>query len=203
MSSTTIKYMFNKERLSIMNIINYLCILVHFKTIPKFSVNFTNNEMEIITIYSVDSTDKPLNGYNIITYNFITKKWTTRINIQSIVNNEFINNICGILINNFPYLIDNNLLKVIYQNEYIEYILESDSIEDILEPSFISFNDSRINPREIIISSHVVKFSRIEYLDSNYDSDNAELNKRIFVFQSIKKLYYLPEEMWNVIYSFI
>jgi hypothetical protein len=213
MSSTTINYRINNKPLNIKNIINYLYSLKYYKIIPNFGLNFTATEMEILTVYSSNDAF-PYRGHTIITYNITTKKWKSCIYLYSVINNKLINNIFTILHRNYPYLCINNILKIDNTNyPYADYILESDYIEDIFEPSFISFNQTHsINPRNITINRYIVDSMRRAFQNNNYEAEIEAFYQRIeqedkrVLLESIKEIinnkHYLPEEIWRNVARF-
>jgi hypothetical protein len=93
--------------------------------------------MQIVTIYSSNKWAK--NGVSIIKYNILTRKWT------SVIDNITL----GQLINQYPYLYTNEMISTNYNPPYIEYILESSNINDILEPSLNPFEKIYINKNVI------------------------------------------------------
>jgi hypothetical protein len=212
MASTQLIYRINNEPLNVMNIITYLCVLVTYNIIPKFTLDFTKTDMTIIVIYSLRSTSLPLSGYTIITYNIPTKKWKSYINIGTIVNGTVVNNIFNRFQHDYPYLIENNLLKINYKAPYVEYILESDYIEDILEPSLNSFNANHgINPRDCVLTGTILSNMRYILMSISSEIDIARFYQRVdmheqfLLFESIKetinKSHYLPDELWRIVYQ--
>lgn len=124
----------NNEPISVFNIHKYLSYLARLEIIPWFDITFNNNEMQITTIYIINSKWGK-NGLSTITYNIITRKW------KSVIDNITYEE----LKNQYPYLIEKNMVSIKYEQPYIEYILESDDINDILEPSLNPFDKKYIN----------------------------------------------------------
>jgi hypothetical protein len=93
--------------------------------------------MQIITIYKSNKWVK--SGVSIIKYNILTRKWT------SIIDNITFSE----LIDLYPYLYTNEMISTNYNPPYIEYILESSNIDDILEPSLNPFEKIYINKNVI------------------------------------------------------
>jgi hypothetical protein len=212
MAVTTRRYYLDNEPLTPKNIVNYLFHLQYYNIIPHFTVNYTDTEMSIIIIYSAQSTNLPLYGHTIITYNIYTKKWHSSINLSSIIDGKLVINVFNNINNNYSYLINNNLLKIKYQSPYVEYVLESHHIEDILEASLNEFNHATIDPRNITnyqnLVSHLLYTQR--YIVNNEIAINNFNNKidqheKYLLFQLVKNIinekYFLPEELWNKIYS--
>ncbi len=213
MASNPQNYIFNNEPLSVNNVINYLLCLKHFNIIPNFMIDITDDELHITTIYSNQFN---VSGYTLITYNIKTKKWKGCINLSS---NEY-GNYSPITYTNisrdFPFVINNNLLKINYQYPYIEYNIESDYIEDVLEPSLNVFNHPVLNPRNMI--SHSILSNQYTYenyylrlVNTNVNDIQTFYNKidaheKYLLFLSKKNIinqnYYLPEELWRIIQSY-
>jgi hypothetical protein len=208
-SLRTTYYSFDNESLNVKNIIMYLLCLSRQDVIPRFTLDFTDTELSITTIYSAHTTHLPLIGYSIITYNIYTKKWKSIINLESKTNGVTKTNYMYEIIKwNFNDLIDNNLLKIKYDAPYIDYILESDYIEDIIEPSLNLFY------YKTKVDSTKVFGVTMEYALSLYYNVNdiekfykkVDKYEKYLLFQSIKKIinnkHLLPEELWDEIYKF-
>ncbi len=216
MASTQLVYTINGARLTVMNIIDYMFFLQAHCVIPKFSLNFTDNEMHITIIY-VKNMYNNLVGYTVIKYNINEKKWRSYINLETNMNSA---NIYPYLSQHYPYLVENNLIKVNFEFPFYEYILESEYIEDILEPSLNNFNNNFnlhhiINPRNILIDWQTVNIMRY-YLRNGTNSTIQEIEqfyqkvdkqKKRVHFQTIKHIlninYFLPDELWNNIFEYI
>jgi hypothetical protein len=208
-SLRTTYYSFDNESLNVKNIIMYLLCLSRQDVIPRFTLDFTDTELSITTIYSAHTTHLPLIGYSIITYNIYTKKWKSIIHLESKTNSVTKTNYMYEIIKwNFNDLIDNNLLKIKYDAPYIDYILESDYIEDIIEPSLNLFY------YKTKVDSTKVFGVTMEYALSLYYNVNdiekfykkVDKYEKYLLFQSIKKIinnkHLLPEELWDEIYKF-
>ncbi len=212
-------HMFN-ESINIKNILKYLIALETYNIIPSFTINITDSELIITTIYS-EKYKFPLSGHTIIVYNIHTKKWKSYINLVLIING-FKQTIYSIFEQHYPYLIDNNLLKINYQPPYIEYVLESDYIEDILEPSLNNFINGHtlyrtshsIDPYNILYDTNIVRnmshfilnrTDRMNVSDVKHFYKKINENERRLLFESKMKIindaYFLPEELWNLIYN--
>ena len=126
-------YSINNEPLSVLNIHKYLSYLLKLFVIPPFNVSFDNNEMQIVTVYNSNKWAK--NGVSIIKYNILTRKWTSIIDTMTFIE----------LNTHYPYLVENNMVSTNYNYPYIEYVLESYNISDILEPSLNPFDKKYIN----------------------------------------------------------
>jgi hypothetical protein len=208
-SLRTTYYSFDNESLNVKNIIMYLLCLSRQDVIPRFTLDFTDTELSITTIYSAHTTHLPLIGYSIITYNIYTKKWKSIINLESKTNGVTKTNYMYEIIKwNFNDLIDNNLLKIKYDAPYIDYILESDYIEDIIEPSLNLFY------YKTKVDSTKVFGVTMEYALSLYYNVNdiekfykkVDKYEKYLLFKSIKEIinnkHLLPEELWDEIYKF-
>jgi len=149
MASNPIKYYINNEPLSIKNVIKYLHYLYQKSVIPHFTLNLSDDELAITTIYSATSTQLRLSGYTIITYNIYTKKWKGSINLASIIDGRLVDKTYTNILKDFPFVVDNNLLTINYQQPYVEYIIESNYIEDVLEPSLNVFTHAFLNTYSI------------------------------------------------------
>jgi hypothetical protein len=211
MASTPLIYRLNNEPLNVKNILSYLNFLTSIRIIPIFSLNFTDTEMEIITIYSAHSTHLPLSGYTRIIYNIITKKWKSIINLM-LINNE--DNVYNMLDTYYPYLITNNLLRINFDNNYIEYILESDYIEDILEPSLNKFAPFDTNFRNLYLGPYMIRTIKetlvnkyVIIKEEDYNNFYSKLHEReeFILFEENRQIinnnYYLPVELWTVVYN--
>ncbi len=206
-------YRINNEALTVKNICSYLYFLEFHSMIPKFSLNFTDTYMEIITIYSAHSTRLPFSGYTVIRYNIHTQKWSSVINLTHLNSSDTIYNI---LDRDYPYLITNNLLKINMDGPYIEYVLESDYIEDILEPSLNKFSQFEPNYRSVNIPAYIFKHIKytlqnkgIHINDQAYDNFYERLHEheQFVAFEETKQQinnsnYELPGELWNRVYHF-
>ncbi len=213
MASTPLIYRINNETLNVKNIICYLYFLEFNDIIPKFSLNFTDSQIEIIIIYSAHSTNLPLRGYTVIKYNMYTKKWISFININ---NHNSTDTIYNVINRDYPYLITNNLLKINMDGQYLEYVLESEYIEDILEPSLNKFSTFDSNFRNMYISSHlcqnikeILLYRRFDINEQEYDNfyERYHEYEQSKLFEKQKTLirnnnYNLPEELWGRIYYF-
>ena len=214
MASNPRIYHINNESLSIKNIINYLFCLNHFEIIPNFTINTTDTELQIITIYSYTSTLLPVSGHTIITYNIYTKKWKGIINLASHVNGMLLDNTYINIQRDFPFIIDNSLLKINYQHPYVEYIIESNYIEDIIEPSLNVFTHNIINPYNMIMIPEISRMMK-HYLNvRNIGNEQAiqqfylkvDAYEKYLLFLSkkniINNVQFMPDELWEIIYNF-
>jgi hypothetical protein len=226
MASNPMMYNIDNESLNISNIINYLYYLNYHKIIPAFTFNFDNEIKETMTItviYSMSSTNLPLSGFTTITYNIQTQKWKSSINLSSIIDGRLIDKTFTNIQRDFPFVIDNNLLKINYQYPYVEYVIESYYIEDVLEPSlnkFINvFNSYNIDPYNIItdpiINNNMSIVLQSLYMPSkhfgNYNdfvifNTNNRNHKRYLEFLLKKYIIndriFVPEELWKIIYKY-
>ncbi len=208
------RYYINNEPLSIKNIINYLYCLKHHNIIPNFMLNITDTEIQITTIYSCTSTQLPLSGHTIITYNIYTKKWRGSINLASRINGNLVDKTFTNIQRDFPFVINNNLLKINYKQPYVEYIIESDYVDDIIEPSLNVFMHDIINPRDIImtpdINRDMIYFLNYRHFGNEQNIQNFYLKidaHEIYLqFLSkkniISKEHFLPEYLWKTIQCF-
>ncbi len=230
MASNPLRYYINNELVSIKNIIKYLHCLYFYGIIPKYQLNITETELLITIIYSISTTDLQLSGYTVISYNIYTKKWRGSINNASIVDGRFVDKTFTNLQRDFPFVINNNLLKINYQQPYIEYIIESHHIEDVLEPSLNNFNHpssssvrmehyilhpiTPIDPRNIMCNplinmdlhnylKYTLKINQ-EEIDNYYHK--IDLHEKYLGFVDLKKIinqnYFLPDELWQNIYKY-
>ena len=219
MASNPMMYNIDNEPLNMGNVIKYLYYLNYEKIIPPFTFNFDkemNDTMTIIVIYSPSSTIIPLSGHTIITYNIHTQKWKSSINLLSIIDGRLVNRTFANIQQKFPFVIDNNLLKINYQYPYVEYVIESDYIEDVLEPSLNEFISDHIDPYNIMttptINSNMhfsLQSSRRpfgNYTDYIIFHMNDNRHKRYLEFLSkkntINESLYVPEELWDIIYKY-
>ncbi len=217
MAANPQRYYINNQPLSIKNVLQYMFCLNYNGIIPDFTVSIDNNELCINTIYSATSTRIPVNGYTTIIYNIYTKKWRGIINLASIIDGRLVDKTFANIYRDFPFVIENNLLKINYEFPYIEYVIESDYIEDILEPSLNVFNildHASINPYNIFptpqninrMHYHLATNSMFYSLLNFYNK--IDLHEKYLLFQSIKpiinEIYHLPEELLeNIYYYFI
>jgi hypothetical protein len=214
MASNPTRYYIYNQPLSIKNVIKYLYFLNYYNIIPHFTLDITDNELRIITIYSATSTTLPLNGYTNIIYNIHTKKWKGIINLASIVNGCLVDKTFANIQRDFPFVIENNLLKINYQNPYVEYIIESEYIEDVLEPSLNKFVRTIVNPYNTFIlpaimynMSHYLKtrhFASYEDFENFLDRIDKHEAHLLFMLKKniINNICFLPEELWKNIYKF-
>ena len=126
----------HNEPISIFNFHKYLNYLWVLGIIPEFKITFNEDftELQLISIYTHNNKWKKY-GISLITYNINTRKWKSVIDIMTYED----------LKNQYPYLIEKNLVSVSYNQPYIEYVLESDDINNILEPSLNPFDNMYIN----------------------------------------------------------
>jgi len=228
MASNPVQYNIDNEPLDIKNVIKYLYCLKLYQIIPHFNLDITDKELNITTIYSPTSTNLPFNGYTVITYNIYTKKWKGVINLNNIENGSLVNKTYLNLKNNFPFVIDNDLLSIKYEHPYAEHIIESEYLEDVLEPSLNVFRHNLFNPRNInsaicfatvIRNGYSITYNNIygmdyaiEHYHNGKKSDIQNFHRKIeehenyLMFMSkkdiIKKSFFLPEELWRTIYKF-
>ena len=132
-------YYIDNVPVNICNFIKYLCYLKTYGVIPEFSVSHDIDNLYIQTIYTDYNGKWNKNGVSLIKYNIYTKKWTSIIDHIKYAE----------IYEKYYYLIENDLIKVNYTHPYVEYVLESDYLEDILEPSLNSFNNEYINDYRI------------------------------------------------------
>lgn len=132
-------YYIDNEPVNIWNFIKYLCYLKTYGIIPEFSVSHDIDNLYIQTIYTDYNGKWNKNGVSLIKYNIYTKKWTSIIDHIKYAE----------IYEKYYYLIENDMIKVNYTHPYVEYVLESDYLEDILEPSLNSFNNEYINDYRI------------------------------------------------------
>ncbi len=213
MASNPRIYTINNQLLNIKNVIAYLFCLKQYDIIPKFIINITDNELQITTIYPYEPLKYQYSGYTIITYNIYTKKWKGSINLTP---NEYIanSNITYITINrDYPFIIDNNLLTINFQYPFIEYIIESDYIEDVLEPSLNKFVHPYLNPYNLYLPNNIQSDFRYYYnldmrmfIDIKPFYNKYDEHEKRLAFLSKKNIisenYYLPEELWIEIYKY-
>jgi hypothetical protein len=226
MASNPMMYNIDNESLNISNIINYLYYLNYHKIIPAFTFNFDNEIKETMTItviYSISSTNLPLSGYTTITYNIQTQKWKSSINLSSISDGCLIDKTFTNIQRDFPFVIDNNLLKINYQYPYVEYVIESEYIEDVLEPSLNKFinvsNSYLINPYNIItvpiINNNMSIVLQSLYMSSKHFGNYSDfvifntsyrIHKKYLEFLSkkniINKQIFVPDELWEIVYKY-
>jgi hypothetical protein len=214
MASNPTRYNFYNQPLSVKNVIKYLYSLKYYGIIPHFTLNITDTELHITTIYTATETTLPLNGYTNIFYNIHTKKWKGIINLASIIDGRLVDKTFTNIQRDFPFVLENNLLKINYQNPYVEYVIESDYIEDVLEPSLNKFISRIINPYNITSlpaimdnMSHHLKIRHFaSYEDVEKFYDRIDKHERHLLFMLKKKIIhetsFLPEEMWRTIYRY-
>ena len=213
MSSNPHNYTINNESLSIKNVIIYLLCLKYHEIIPNFMVDITNDELHITTIYS--SCKFNVSGHTIITYNIYTKKWKGSINLSPVEYGNYSTITFSNIERDFPFVIDNSLLKINYQHPFVEYIIESDYIEDVLEPSLNVFNHPYLNTRNMLsfplllnkyLYENTLKSIHItdDELQTFYNKIDA--HEKYLSYLSIKNIinetHYLPEELWIDIYKY-
>lgn len=128
-------YYIDNVPVDIWNFIKYLCYLKTYGIIPEFNVFHDINNLYIQTLYTDYNGKWNKSGISLIKYNIYTKKWTSIIDHIKYAE----------IYEKYYYLIENNMIKVIYNYPYVQYELESDYFEDILEPSLNSFNEEYIN----------------------------------------------------------
>lgn len=201
------RYSFNNTPLTIKNVIHYLYALNYHQIIPKFWLNFSDTEMHINIIYDyINFTKYNIYGYSTIIYNIETKKWKSIINTSTNINDR-LNDSYKRFKDNYMYLIENNMIKVNYNHPYIEYVLESDYLEDILEPSFNEFNMRNIISNTIMdnFMKDIVRIQRLkDHIKNFYNKVNENENKLLFLLKKhiINTHNYLPNELWNNIYIY-
>jgi hypothetical protein len=214
MASNPTMYNINNEPLSVKNVIKYLYCLNRNGIIPQFTLNITNTELHIIVIYGYSTTSLPLMGFTNIVYNIYTKKWKSINNIASLIDRQKVDNRFNNIQTNFPFVIQNNLLKINFDNYYVEYIITSDYIEDVLEPSLNLFDENLINPRNMFITRDSLG-DMFRYLNLGYFGSDIDLqdfyrkvyeHERYLLFLSKKKnvneTFFLPEELWENVYKY-
>ncbi len=205
MASNPLRYYIDNQLLNIKNIINYLFCLSYHKIIPKFMLDTTDDELIITIIYSSSTTSLKLCGSSIITYNIYTKKWKGVINLYSIIDGKMLDRNYINIQRDFPFIVDNNLLKINFQHPYVEYVIESDFIEDVLEPSLNKFIHSAFDPRDLIT---IPTFHNFIHISPNIREfyDKVDDHERHLLFLSkkalVNKKYFLPEELWINIYKY-
>jgi hypothetical protein len=213
MASNPHNYTINHEPLSVKNVINYLLCLKHFDIIPNFMVDITDDELRITTIYSHQFN---VSGYTLITYNIYTKKWKGCINLSPAEYGNYSTITFSNIERDFPFVIDNSLLKINYQYPFVEYIIESDYIEDVLEPSLNVFNHPNLNPRNMISNPllsnqytyeyylRLVNINDVNDIQTFYNKIDAHEKHLLFLSKKniINQNYYLPEELWRIIQSY-
>lgn len=218
---TNKEYFFEKQPITVFNIVKYLAYLETHGIIPKFE--FHNDDSNLyFEIYYIGYNKWRKHGISLITYNIYTKKWKSIIDHASYRD----------LYEKYYYLIENDMIKVKYTSPYVEYELESEYIEDILEPSLNIFDNKYINnyniqfniiPNNVIIDDNFVinKVNNTLYMlamdySNNYYhklqnilifNNNFIKHEKYLNFEAIKKIYtdnylILPLEIWNNIYLF-
>ena len=213
MSSNPHNYTINNEALSIKNVIIYLLCLKYHEVIPNFMVDITDDELHITTIYS--SCKFNVSGHTIITYNIYTKKWTGNINLSPVEYGNYSTITFSNIERDFPFVIDNSLLKINYQHPFVEYIIESDYIEDVLEPSLNVFNHPYLNTRNILsfplllnkyFYENSLKSIHITNDEIQTFYNKIDAHEKYLSYLSIKNIinetHYLPEELWIDIYKY-
>jgi hypothetical protein len=218
MASNPMMYNIDNKPLSVDNIINYLYYLNYHKIIPDFTFQFDSKMEEIMTItviYSASTTIIPLSGYTIITYNIKTQKWKSSINLASIIDGRLVDKTFTNIQRNFPFVIDNNLLKINYEHPYVEYVIESNYIEDVLEPSLNTFISDHIDPYDIkpdpAMKNKMFWFFLLnktfgDYVEFLVFTTNNSIYERYLEFLSkkntINEKKFVPEELWDIIYKY-
>ena len=154
------EYYLDNKPINILNIIQYLCYMKTYGIIPEFHVYHDIYNLYIETHY-LNTFKWKKEGVSLIKYNIYTKKWTSII--DHITYEE--------IYEKYYYLIENNLIKINYNHPYVEYELESDYFEDILEPSLNSFNNDYINEYRIPLYINPRNFikNNINYIN-NYNN---------------------------------
>jgi hypothetical protein len=177
-------------------------------------INTTDTELQIITIYSYTSTRLPVSGHTIITYNIYTKKWKGNINLSSHVDGNLVDKTFTNIKHNFPFIIDNSLLKINYQQPYVDYIIESDYIEDVIEPSLNVFTHNIINPYNMIMIPEISRMMTYYLNVRNFGNEQAiqqfylkvDAHEKYLLFLSkknmINNVQFMPEELWEIVYNF-
>jgi hypothetical protein len=192
-------YYINNKIIDNTNICEYLQLLSIFGVIPKYNNIYNDVNLLNITInYSGGWGD---GGMVKIEYNNCTKIWT------SYLYNKSISDI-------YNYLFTSGKATPM-NDKYLDYVIISDSLDDILEPSLGSFDHRHyekypdINMRNIIIDNNIQKIDdNIQKIDDNIQKindnkqkiddniqkidDNIELNKwipknEIYNLNNIKK----------------
>ena len=180
------KHYINNEPLTIHNIYKYLITLYKLNAVPLFGVEFTDNLNEIIFKFIYD--DKwTKNGISEISYNIKTKIWANKNNILSMDD----------LYYKYDYLVSYNM--IINNNNYM--MLESYSIDDILEPSLCILENNMYDFRNL----HTVNNTQIHNIcypafhhfinnlikvESDEDYSNFKNNNQC-----------IPSHLWDNIYS--
>ncbi len=205
MSKCEKKYLINNKPINIYNFHIYLTYLNQLGVIPDFYINIFDDEIHFTTIYSKYKWAEY--GTSKIIYNIYTKKWKSIIDHKNYIT----------LIKNFNYLNTYNMIQINFDDPYIEYILESDYYEDILEPSLNIFDTKYVNNFNINIYDLNTNFVHIYLhpffnINENKDNHNNFLKKvyaceAYLMFNNIKLIltaanYILPPELWNHIYSY-
>jgi hypothetical protein len=125
------KHYMNNEPISIHNIYKYLVNLLKIKVIPYFMVSINNTKDEITFTFNYTDIKFGKFGKSKLIYNIYTKIWTSKFNTTSF------NTICK----NYNYLIKANMVSIDnIVNNNIVINLQSQNIDDILEPSLNPFN---------------------------------------------------------------
>jgi hypothetical protein len=177
--NTNKAYYLNNKPVNIFNIIQYLCYMKTYGIIPEFNVFNDIDNLYIETCYT-NNCKWNKEGISLIKYNIYTKKWTSiidHIKYQEIYEKYY-------------YLIENDMIKVNYNHPYVEYELESDYFEDILEPSLNSFNDEYINDYRIQLDITPRNFIKhhIEYNYNNYNN---------YIMNIIRGIQAIYDNMYN------
>ncbi len=214
MASNPTRYYIDNEPLSVKNVIKYLYCLENYGIIPHFTLNITDTELHITVIYGYTTTLQPVMGFTNIVYNINTKKWKGINNIASIIDGQKVDNRYNNIQTNFPFVIENHLLKINFDNYYVEYIITSDYIEDVLEPSLNVFEATYINPRNMFTTHKILRdmpyFLNLHHFASDQDINNfyskIDAHEKYLLFMLKKKIvnetYFLPDELWKNIYKF-
>jgi hypothetical protein len=215
------EYYFENEPITVFNIVKYLTYLETYDIIPKFE--FYNDDINLyFEIVYTDYIGKwKKQGIALITYNIYKKKWKSIIDHTSYKE----------LYEKYYYLVENDMIKVNFTHPYVEYELESEYIEDILEPSLNSFDNTylnnynvplNINPYNVIqdviqydFNNSLYGIQRLYYLTC-YDKlqnigpfyINFYEHEKYLNFEECKKVYIdnnllLPNEIWKYIYIYI
>ncbi len=215
MASNPNNYTINYEPLSVKNVIDYLLCLKHHEIIPNFMLDITDDGLHITAIYSYASCKFNVSGHTIISYNIYTKKWKGNIIFSSMEFGNSTNITFNNIYRDFPFVIDNNLLTINYEYPFIEYIIESDYIEDVLEPSLNVFNHSSLDPRHMMsdpsfadkyIYEYYLRLVNINKDDIQPFYNKIDAHEKYLLFLSKKNIinqnHYLPEELWRIIYNY-
>ena len=214
MASNPTMYNINNEPLSVKNVIKYLYCLNRNGIIPKFTLNITNTELHITVIYGYSTTSLPFMGFTTIVYNIYTKKWQSINNIVTLIDGQKVDNRFNNIQTNFPFIIQNNLLKINFDNYYVEYIITSDYIEDVLEPSLNLFDENLINPRNMFITPTILREISYYLNVGRYGSDvdiqefyrKVDDHERYLLFllkkKNVNETFFLPEELWKNVYKY-